>query len=103
VTYTFVNQWDTGFQASVDIKNTGTTAVNNWTVGWAFPNAQAISQLWNATFTQTGANVSATNLSWNASIAPNATVNVGFNANSNGTNSKPTAFTLNGSTCAVTP
>lgn len=61
---------------------------------WTFPNGQVITQLWNATFTQTGANVSATNLNWNASIAPNATVNVGFNANHSGTNNKPTSFTL---------
>jgi len=103
VTYTIVNQWDTGFQGSVDIKNTGTTAINNWTVGWAFPNGQTIIQLWNATSTQTGANVSATNLSWNATIAPNATVNVGFNANHGATNGRPTGFTLNGAACTLQP
>jgi alpha-galactosidase len=86
----------------VDIKNTGTTTINGWTLGWSFANGQSITQLWGASYTQTGANVSATNLSWNATIAPNGTANLGFLANWSGTNGKPTAFTLNGAACSVT-
>ena len=59
-------------------------------------------QLWNGTYTQSGANVSVTNLNWNASIPSAGTVNVGFNANWSGTNAKPTAFKLNGANCTVT-
>jgi cellulose 1,4-beta-cellobiosidase len=103
VTYTIVNQWTPGFQASVDIKNTGSTPISGWTLAWTFANGQTIGQLWGATFTQTGANISATNLDWNATIAPNALVNVGFNGTWNGTNAKPTSFRLNGAACSVTP
>jgi hypothetical protein len=101
VSYTIVNQWTPGFQASVDIKNTGSAPINGWTLAWSFPNGQAITQLWNATYTQNGASVRATNLSWNASIANGATVNIGFNGTWSGSNTKPTAFTLNGSACSV--
>ena len=52
--------------------------------------------------TQNGANVSVTNLSWNADIAPNGTVSLGFLANWSGTNAKPTSFKLNGANCTVT-
>ncbi len=102
VTYTIVNQWDTGFQTSVDIKNTGSAAINGWTLAWSFANGQSIYQLWNGTYTQSGANVSVTNLSWNADIAPNGTVSLGFLANWSGTNAKPTSFKLNGANCTVT-
>ena len=40
------------------------------------------------------------NQMWNATIAPGVTVNVGFNANHNGTNNKPTSFTLDGMPCS---
>jgi chitin-binding protein len=103
VTYAITSQWSTAFQGDVTFRNTGTTTVNGWTLAWTFPNGQVITQLWNATPTQTGANVSATNLSWNATIAPNGTANMGFLANWSGTNAKPTSFTLNGVACAVTP
>jgi endoglucanase len=103
VSYTIVNQWTPGFQASLDIKNTGGAAINGWTLAWSFPNGQTITQLWNATYTQTGANVSATNLSWNANIASGATVNVGFNGTWSSSNAKPATFRLNGNSCSVTP
>ena len=38
---------------------------------------------------------------WNASVAPNVTVNVGFNANRSATNTRPTSFTLNGTPCSI--
>lgn len=103
VTYTIVNQWDTGFQASVDIKNTGAAALSGWTLAWAFPNSQSITQLWGASYTQSGANVSASNLSWNANIASGSSVNLGFLATWSGSNAKPSSFTLNGSSCSIAP
>jgi hypothetical protein len=72
-------------------------------LAYAFANGQAITQLWNGTYTQSGANVSVTNLSWNAGIAPNGMVNFGFLANWSGTNAKPISFSLNGRSCALTP
>jgi chitin-binding protein len=103
VTYAITSQWTPGFQGDITIRNTGSTAVNGWTLAWSFPNGQTITQLWNGTYTQTGANVSVTNLSWNTSIAPNNTISFGFLANWSGTNTKPASFTLNGMTCSVAP
>ncbi len=102
VTYTITNQWSGGFQAAVSIKNTSATTVNGWTLGWAFPNGQTITQIWDASHTQSGANVSATNLSQNGTIAPNASVGFGFLGSWNATNNKPASFTLNGATCGAT-
>jgi hypothetical protein len=103
VIYTVTNQWNTGFGASFTITNTGTTAINGWSLQFSFPNGQTITQLWNGNFTQNGAKVTITNLSYNGSIPAGATLSSppGFNANWSGSNSPPTAFTLNGSSCST--
>lgn len=102
VTYGITSQWNTGFQGDVSIRNTGSSAVNGWTLAWTFPNGQTISQLWSASWTQAGSTVTATALSWNSTIAAGASVSFGFTAGWSGTNGKPTAFTLNGAACTVT-
>lgn len=103
VTYAISNQWNTGFNADVTIKNTGTTAVNGWTLTWSFANGQTLVNGWNATLTQTGANVSAKDLGWNAAIATGGTASFGFQGSYSGTNAKPAVFKLNGTTCTTTP
>lgn len=107
VTYTVTNQWNTsssagGFQADLKIANTGPSAITGWTLSFAFPNGQTLTNLWNATPSQSGASVSATNLSWNATIGPGAAADVGFTANWSGANTAPASFALNGTTCTST-
>jgi cellulase/cellobiase CelA1 len=101
VQYTVTNQWPGGFGANVTFTNTGSTAINGWNLTWTFPNGQTITQLWNGNYTQSGGTVSVTNASYNGTIAPGGSTNFGFNGSWNGSNSSPTAFTLNGSTCTV--
>ncbi|RKN42800.1 glycosyl hydrolase [Micromonospora endolithica] len=103
VKYTVVNDWGSGASVDVVITNGGSTAVNGWTLGWTFPGSQTVGDIWNATRTQSGATVAATNVSWNAGIpAAGGTVTFGFNvAYSNG-NPAPTTFTLNGAVCGDT-
>ncbi|MER5185083.1 endo-1,4-beta-xylanase [Streptomyces sp. NPDC002896] len=101
VTYTVQNQWNTGFTAQVTIKNTGTTAVNGWQLAWGWPSGQSVTQAWNATVSQSGTAVTATNASYNASIPAGSTVTFGFNGSLTGANTAPTAFTLNGTDCTV--
>jgi endoglucanase len=101
VTYAITNQWSTGFGAGVTIANTGSSTINGWTLAFTFPGNQVITQLWNAGYTQTGAAVTAMSLSYNATIAPSASVAFGFNGSYSGTNNKPTAFSLNGQACTV--
>ena len=96
-----VNDWGTGLSANVAITNTGTSAVNGWTLAFTWPGNQHITQGWSATWSQTGNQVTATNLAWNASIAPSATVTIGFNASYSGSDPRPANFTLNGAACAA--
>ena len=102
VDYTVTNQWQGGFGADVTIANLG-DAVSGWTLTWSFGAGQTVTQAWNATVTQSGAAVTATNVSYNAAIATNGSVNFGFNGAWGATNPAPTAFTLNGTLCTGTP
>ncbi|HEY1011128.1 MAG TPA: cellulose binding domain-containing protein, partial [Herpetosiphonaceae bacterium] len=86
----------------VQIANTG-AAINGWTLAWAFGGDQRISNAWNATASQSGQQVAARNVDWNAAIAPGGTASLGFQATFSGANAKPAAFALNGAACAVTP
>jgi beta-xylosidase len=99
VTYTVTNQWSDGFGANVTIANTGASTINGWTLTWTFPGGQTITQIWNASYTQSGNRVSATNLSYNETLAPGGNTTFGFNGAWNGTNAPPTTFTLNGTSC----
>jgi endo-1,4-beta-xylanase len=93
-----------GFTAGVMVTNTGSSAVSGWTLAFSFTGGQRVTLPgWGATWAQaTGSPaVTATNLSWNGTIAPNATVGVGFNGTSTGSNPAPTSFTLNGAACAT--
>jgi hypothetical protein len=45
--------------------------------------------------------VTARNASYNAALAPNASVGIGFQATHTGDTGKPSSFTLNGSACTV--
>ncbi|WP_433064264.1 cellulose binding domain-containing protein [Dactylosporangium sp. CS-033363] len=101
VGYTIASQWQGGFGAAVAVTNLG-DPVNGWTLTWSYANGQTVTQAWNATVTQSGANVSATSVSYNAAIATNATVSFGFNGAWSGTNAVPTAFKLNNVTCTGT-
>lgn len=98
VDYVVGSQWPGGFGAEVRVTNLG-SPVSSWQVAWTFAGNERISQLWNGSHTQSGAQVSVTNTSWNGSVATNDTVSFGFNATTSTTPSTPAAFTFNGVTC----
>jgi endoglucanase len=96
VDYSAPNPWPGGFTANVTITNLG-DPINGWRLVWTFPSGQQVTNAWNATITPPGGTVTATNMSYNASIPTNGTVSFGFNGS--GTNAAPTSFALNGTTC----
>jgi hypothetical protein len=100
VSYT-QNDWGSGATVNITIKNNGTAAINGWNLAWSFSGNQKITNMWNATYTQNGASVTAANQSYNSTIAAGGSVEFGFNINYSGSNAKPTAFTLNGAVCQV--
>src|ERR1039457_6224485 len=93
-----VNQWSTGFTAAVTITNTG-TPVTSWTLAYSYTGNQDLTQAWSGNWTQSGENVTVTNASWNGSLATGGSTSLGANFSYSGTNTAPTAFTLNGVAC----
>ncbi|GAB1513557.1 cellulase family glycosylhydrolase [Actinophytocola sp. KF-1] len=99
--YRVVGQWQDGFQGEVTVTNRQTTAVDGWRVRWTFPSGQRITNMWHAVPTQTGAEVVAANASYNARIPAGGSVTIGFTGSWSGTNTAPTSFALNTTTCTA--
>ncbi|WP_214411739.1 GH12 family glycosyl hydrolase domain-containing protein [Sphaerisporangium fuscum] len=95
-------EWPGGFTANVTITNSGGTAVNGWTLAFAFPGDQKITNAWNATVSQSGTSVTARNAAHNASIPAGGTTSFGFQGTWSANDSTPAAYTLNGTTCTTT-
>ena len=102
VRYTVISQWTGNFQGEIVITNNSSATITGWTLGFAFPNGQTISQIWGGFRTQTGPDVTITP-DWNATIpAGGGSVTTGFIGTwNNSVNNEPNAFTLNGTACTV--
>lgn len=101
VTYKITNQWPGGFQADVQLTNTGPSAWSGWSLNWAFPNGQTVAQMWNAEHTRDGSSVTAKNVAWNGGVAAGSSVAFGFTGSWTGSNGRPAAFRLGDRSCAV--
>ncbi|NBM19997.1 xyloglucanase [Streptomyces sp. GC420] len=101
VTYKVTNQWSGGFQGEVTLTNTSRSGYDGWELTWPFPDGQRITQMWNATHRQTGAEVVAGNASWNGTVMPGASVTFGFTGSWAGANGSPGEFAMGGESCAV--
>ncbi len=99
VSYT-KSEWPGGFTANLSLTNTGTSTINGWTLAFAFPGDQHITNAWSATVNHSGNSVSASNVSYNGTLAPGANTSFGFQGTWNSNDSNPTAFKLNGTTCS---
>ncbi|WP_338681476.1 PHB depolymerase family esterase [Streptomyces acidiscabies] len=95
-----VSAWNTGLTNSVTITNTATAAVNGWRLAFTLPAGQTITSGWGATYAPASGAVTATNVAYNAALAPGASVTVGYQANHTGNSAAPSAFTLNDTACS---
>ncbi|HZR48738.1 MAG TPA: cellulose binding domain-containing protein [Streptosporangiaceae bacterium] len=106
VTYDVTQGWSSGFVTNLSITNTGPNAINGWTLAFSFPASteSVSSNNWNANWSESGANVTATNVSWDGTLAPDSgnSVSIGFVANQSGAYPSPAAITLNGTVCTTT-
>jgi cellulase/cellobiase CelA1 len=99
VSYAKTSEWAGGFTANVTITNTGSSAISGWTLAFSFPGDQKITNAWNATATQSGTAVTATNADYNGTIAAGGNTSFGFQGTWNSNDSSPTGFALNGTPC----
>jgi hypothetical protein len=77
-TESVVNSWLGGFQATMTVRNTGTSAISGWTVNGAFAGGQTVATSWDTTLTQTGTTFSAVNASYNGTVAAGGSTTFGM-------------------------
>lgn len=100
VNYAVQNQWGSGATVNVTVRNNGSSAIDGWTLAWTYPGNQQINQMWGGSYSQSGASVSVTHISWNRVIPANGgTAGFGMNLTFSGANNPPTNFTLNEAPC----
>jgi endoglucanase len=99
VAYVVSNDWGSGFTADVTITNTGNSTLNGWTLAYSYAGNQTITNAWNATVSQSGQTVTATDSGWNGTLAPNGSASFGFQGSYSGSNAAPSQFSVNGSPC----
>jgi len=93
--YSEPSVWNTGFTASFNVTNSGTTSITGWTVVLTYAgNPQIQPTGWNGAWSQTGETVTITNLSYNGNLAPGASATgIGANFNYSGTHTPASTVT----------
>jgi len=95
------NAWGSGMQGNITIKNTGDAPVTNWSATFDYSNT--IQSSWNGTITQVSVGkFKINNAGWNSTIAPGASVSVGFIGGGNYA-INPANFTFSGDGLSVLP
>ena len=95
-----VNAWNTGLTNNITITNSGTTAVNGWTLTFTLAGGQTIVSGWSAGYSPTSGTVTATNASYNGALPPGGSTTIGYQASHTGNAAAPTGFKLNGTACS---
>lgn len=95
-----VTAWNSGLTSNITIANTGTTAIDGWSLVFTLPAGQSVTSGWNAGYSPASGQVTARNVVHNATIAPGTSVGIGFQATHTGNTAPPSSYTLNGTACA---
>jgi xyloglucan-specific exo-beta-1,4-glucanase len=99
VSYSTQSQWAGGFVANVTVSDTGTAPINGWTLVFTFAGDQKVTSDWGTTITQSGAKVTAANVSYDGAISAGGNTSFGFQGTWASSDSPPTSFAVNGVTC----
>ncbi|HEX4788849.1 MAG TPA: cellulose binding domain-containing protein, partial [Actinospica sp.] len=83
-TVSTVSGWTGGYQVSINVADTGTTAISTWRTVLTLPGSDSIAGSWNATTTQSGQTVTAVAASYNGALAAGASTSWGMTVNGSG-------------------
>ena len=95
--FTQTSAWSSGYGADYVITTRGDAPATGWTVEFDLPAGTRVTSSWSSVRTSTGDHHRFTNMGWNGTVAPGASVTFGFNAANLGT---PLNCTVNGAACA---
>ncbi|WP_202638795.1 cellulose binding domain-containing protein [Bailinhaonella thermotolerans] len=93
-------EWGSGFEGRYTITNGTGTAINGWSVAVDMPAGGTVSSAWDATVSRSGQRFTFTNVGWNGTVAPGASVSFGFIGSPG--SAVPSNCTLNGQSCTGT-
>jgi hypothetical protein len=99
-TFTQTSVWNSGYGADIVIRNGGDAAATGWAVEFDLPAGTTVTSSWSSVRTTTGNHYRFTNVSYNGTVAPGASVSFGFNAAHLGV---PLNCTVNGGPCTSSP
>jgi chitodextrinase len=102
-TFTKTSDWGNGFVAEYAIRNGGTSTVTGWKLEFDLPAGETITSAWSGKLSSSGSHYVLTDEDWTRTIAPGATVKVGFQGAYTGTFAAPTGCTINGQSCGGGP
>ena len=96
-TLTYDSDWGSGYQAKYTIANGTASTVTAWKVEFDLAAGSTLGSYWDTLAGQSGTHVTATNRTYNGTLAPGASTSFGFLVSGSG---KPTGCKLNGAGCA---
>jgi hypothetical protein len=99
VTYDLLSGAYGSFKALITIANTGQGNITPWELTWTFPGDQQITGMQNAVYSQSGQNVAAANVSYDAEISVNSAIGFTVSGTYTDSDAAPASFQLNGNTC----
>jgi len=101
VTQTVTGQWNSGYQATMSIRNDTGAGLKGWRLEFDLPHH--ISSLWDAVLVgQTNNHVVVDAPSWQRDLAAGTTATFGYVASLNGTRQEPANCKINGLACSFT-
>lgn len=99
--YTTSSSWSGGYTGQYVVTNNTAEAKADWTLRFDLPAGTKIESLWNGTHTVDGQTVTVRPASWNRTLAPGASVTIGFVAGGTGGPGSPKGCLINGVKCSV--
>lgn len=102
VLFDTTNDWGSGQVPRIVLSNTGSTAINGWSVSFIESNDFKMVNSWSGTYAVSGRTVTVTPAAWNASIGPNSSTEFGFQLSYVGAKPVPSSISWAGRTCDIT-
>jgi chitodextrinase len=91
------SSWPNGYVLQVTVTNSGSSTMSGWSVPFTLPSGHQVTGSWGAGVSPNSGNVTATNLGYNGSLAPNQSVSWGFQASRPSGSQLPALATCNAS------
>jgi cellulase/cellobiase CelA1 len=73
-----VNEWGSGLQGEVTVKNTGTGNISGWTVRMVLPGGSSVSNLWGGSSSASSGSIAVANSNYNGTLASSSSATFGF-------------------------